>query len=61
MKANDLAMRRVGGRPSVITPERGMAARSLREQGSSYRGIAAAIGVSATIVRRTLVEPKPEG
>lgn len=52
---------RVGGRPSVITPERVMAARSLREQGSSYRAIAAAIGVSATTVRRMLAESKPEG
>lgn len=49
---------RVGGRPTVITPERITAARSLRDQGSSYRAIAAAIGVSATTVRRMLTVPE---
>jgi DNA invertase Pin-like site-specific DNA recombinase len=45
---------RVGGRPSVMTPERIAAARSLREEGKSIGHIAAVLGVGASSVSRAL-------
>ena len=54
---------RVGGRPTVMTPERIEVARQMR-QGSeppmSYRKIAAALGVGASSVRRALSSLDPE-
>ena len=47
---------RVGGRPSVRTPERIAAARSLHASGTSLRRIAEALDVSASTVRRMITE-----
>lgn len=52
--AHARAQGRVGGRPSVMTPERIMAAHSMREQGHSLRHIASVLGVGASSVSRAL-------
>lgn len=45
---------RVGGRPTVMTPERTAAAIKLRRAGQSHAQIAAAFGVSKSSVARAL-------
>jgi len=45
---------RVGGRPTVITPERVERARELRAAGATYSQIAAELGVGKTTIRRAL-------
>ena len=45
---------RVGGRPSVMTPERVAAAGQMREQGSSLAEVARVLGVSKSSVARAL-------
>lgn len=45
---------RVGGRPTVMTPERTEAAASMRAGGASIATIARALGVGASSVRRAL-------
>ncbi|MCG7427736.1 recombinase family protein [Helcobacillus sp. ACRRO] len=45
---------RVGGRPTVMTPERVEAAVALQEQGKSLRAIAEVLGVSASSVGRAI-------
>lgn len=47
---------RVGGRPSVMTPERIAAARQMREERLSFEYIARVQGVGASSVRRALRE-----
>lgn len=48
------AQGRVGGRPSVMTPERVAAAERMRAENQSYESIARTLGVGATSVRRAL-------
>lgn len=48
------AQGRVGGRPTVMTPERLRAAKSLREQGHSLAEISQALGVSRSSIWRGL-------
>jgi DNA invertase Pin-like site-specific DNA recombinase len=48
---------RVGGRPSVMTPERIEAALVLRGGGKSSREIARALGVGASRVARAISSP----
>ncbi len=45
---------RVGGRPTVMTPERVALAKRLRGEGMPYRQIAGALGVSHSAVARAL-------
>ena len=45
---------RVGGRPTVITPELLQAARELRAGGATYTQIATELGVGKTTIRRAL-------
>lgn len=45
---------RVGGRPTVMTPDRVEAAAALRAQGKSYAHIAGVLGVGKTTVARAL-------
>ena len=45
---------RVGGRPTVITPELLQAARELRAAGGTYTQIATDLGVGKTTIRRAL-------
>lgn len=45
---------RVGGRPTVITPELLARARELRAAGATYSQIAAELGVGKTTIRRAL-------
>lgn len=45
---------RVGGRPTVMTPDRIESARALRAQGKSLDNIAAVLGVGRSSVRRAL-------
>ncbi len=45
---------RIGGRPTVLTPERKLAAEAMREEGASLTAIAKAIGVSRSTVSRHL-------
>lgn len=45
---------RVGGRPTVITPELLQAARELRAAGATYSQIAQDLGVGKTTIRRAL-------
>lgn len=45
---------RMGGRPTVMSPEKVDAARRLQADGQSVRGIAAALGVGASTVQRAL-------
>lgn len=52
--ANARAQGRVGGRPSVMTPEKSAALRELRAAGQSPSAIAAALGVGRSTVRRAL-------
>ena len=52
--AHARAQGRVGGRPTVMTPERIQAAQAMRAAGSSFATIASALGVGATTVRRAL-------
>lgn len=47
---------RVGGRPTVMTPERLSTANDLRQQGRSLEFIARALGVSASSVARGLAK-----
>lgn len=47
---------RVGGRPSVMTPERTAAAADLREQGYSYEEIGRLLGVGKSSVARALAK-----
>lgn len=54
--AHARARGRVGGRPTVMSPERIEAARTLRAQGMSYAAIGTAIGVGRTTVARALTE-----
>lgn len=48
------AQGRVGGRPTVMTPQKLQAARELRNAGSSYAQIGSALEVSRTTVARAL-------
>ncbi|WP_102510733.1 recombinase family protein [Sanguibacter massiliensis] len=52
--AHARAQGRVGGRPTVMTPERVQAAVSLRAQGMSLAAIGAALGVGPSSVARAL-------
>ncbi|WP_125778270.1 recombinase family protein [Antribacter gilvus] len=52
--AHARAQGRVGGRPTVMTPERVNAAATMRAGGMSQREIATALGVGASSVRRAL-------
>jgi len=45
---------RVGGRPTVITPELLERARELRAGGATYTAIAQELGVGKTTIRRAL-------
>jgi DNA invertase Pin-like site-specific DNA recombinase len=45
---------RVGGRPSVMTPERIATAERMRAEQQSWASIARVLGVGATSVRRAL-------
>jgi DNA invertase Pin-like site-specific DNA recombinase len=47
---------RVGGRPSVMTPERTAAAARMREQGESIVQIATVLGVGKSSVARALAK-----
>lgn len=47
---------RLGGRPSVMTPERTAAAARMREQGDSIAQIAAVLGVGKSSVARALAK-----
>ena len=49
---------RIGGRPTVITPELLERARELRAGGSTYSQIATELGVGKTTIRRALTQPK---
>ncbi|EIC06721.1 DNA invertase [Microbacterium laevaniformans OR221] len=54
----------MGGRPSVMTPERTAAAADLREQGYSYEEIGRLLGVGKSSVARALAkhdESQPAG
>lgn len=50
------AQGRVGGRPTVMTPERLQAARAMRDEDKSIRHIAAVLGVGKTTVARALTQ-----
>lgn len=50
---------RVGGRPTVMPPERQRAAKALQEQGHSLTEIAHALNVSRSTIWRTLSKPAP--
>ena len=51
---------RVGGRPTVMTPERREAARTLRGEGKSYAEIARVLGVGrATVARAFAPDSRP--
>jgi len=52
--AHARAQGRVGGRPTVMTPERVAAAKRMREQGDSLAHIARVLGVGASSVSRAL-------
>ena len=54
--AHARAQGRVGGRPSVMTPERVKAAVKMREQGMSIAAIARTFGVGASSVSRALAK-----
>ena len=54
--AHARAQGRVGGRPSVMTPERTAAAVRMREQGQSIAHIARVLGVGASSVSRALAK-----
>ncbi len=45
---------RIGGRPTVITPELLVQARELRAGGATYSQIATELGVGKTTIRRAL-------
>lgn len=45
---------RVGGRPSVMTPERVVQARRMRTDGKSFTEIGRVLGVGASSVSRAL-------
>ena len=49
---------RIGGRPSVITPELLERARELRADGATYSQIASELGVGKTTIRRALPSEK---
>ena len=51
---------RVGGRPTVMTPERTAAAQQLLGEGQSVAAIARTLGVGASSVRRALTRPVPQ-
>jgi len=51
---------RVGGRPTVMTPERVALAKRLRGEGMPYRQIASALGVSHSAVARALQPQRAE-
>lgn len=57
--AHARAQGRVGGRPSVMTPERIAEARNMRAQGKSIAHIAAVLGVGASSVSRSLSRIEP--
>lgn len=60
--AHARAQGRVGGRPTVMTPERVAAAEAMRSQGYSFHHIAGVLGVGKTTVVRTLQKtdsPRP--
>lgn len=48
------AQGRIGGRPTVMTPDRLDAARAMRSQGASYAAIGRALDVGSSSVRRAL-------
>lgn len=50
------AQGRVGGRPTVMTPERLQAAREMHDEDKSIRHIAAVLGVGKTTVARALTQ-----
>jgi DNA invertase Pin-like site-specific DNA recombinase len=50
---------RIGGRPTVMTPDRVAAARSALEAGQSKAAVARALGVSESSVRRHVVLSEP--
>jgi DNA invertase Pin-like site-specific DNA recombinase len=54
--AHARAQGRVGGRPSVMTPERTAAAVRMHEQGESVAQIARVLGVGASSVSRALAK-----
>lgn len=54
--AHERAEGRVGGRPSVMTPERTAAAARMREQGDSIMQIATVLGVGKSSVARALAK-----
>ncbi|ASR54966.1 recombinase family protein [Cellulomonas sp. CW35] len=54
--AHARAQGRVGGRPSVMTPERTAAAARMHEQGQSIAHIARVLGVGASSVSRALAK-----
>lgn len=58
--AHARAQGRVGGRPSVMTPERIAAASQLREQGHSIVHIATVLGVGKSSVARALAKNTDE-
>lgn len=56
--AHARAQGRVGGRPSVMTPERTAAAVRMHEQGRSFAHIARVLGVGASSVSRALAKAR---
>ncbi len=52
--AHARAQGRVGGRPTVMTEERLLAAQAMRREGASFATIASALGVSRSTVSRAL-------
>lgn len=52
--AHARAQGRIGGRPTVMSPERTAAARKMRAEGTSMREIARVLGVGRTSVARAL-------
>lgn len=52
--AHARAQGRVGGRPTVMTEERLLAAQAMRREGASFATIATALGVSRSTVSRAL-------
>lgn len=51
---------RIGGRPTVITPERLATAQDLRAQGQSIARIARTLGVGASSISRALAKQLPQ-
>jgi DNA invertase Pin-like site-specific DNA recombinase len=58
--AHARAQGRVGGRPTVMTPERTAAAVQMREQGHSIVHIAKVLGVGKSSVSRALAKAEEE-